>query len=86
MLGLYRTQVKLKLKRVFSFEIGCTCNTAAKRESLPQGLSFKMFRGADSLQSQTVYSGVYHIPFALSPLELLLAAALDGCAGRFLPY
>lgn len=43
MLNVCRIQVKLGLKSVFSFEVGGTYNTAAKRESLPQGLSFKRF-------------------------------------------
>lgn len=73
MLCLYKTQVKLKLECVFPFVVGGNYNRAAKR-------------GADSLQSQTLYRGIHHISFVLNPLKVLLTPALDGCAANFLTY
>lgn len=86
MLSLCRTQVELKLKPVFSFEIGAPTIQLPREKVCLGPLLLKGSGGADSLQSQTVYRGIYHIPFVLSPLEPLLAPALDGCAGSFLPY
>lgn len=59
---------KLKRKCVFPFVVGGSYNRAARR-------------GAESLQSQTLYRGIHHISFVLSPLKVLLTPVWMGVLG-----